>query len=296
MPVIESRPFLVPAQSAVEATIAVVEPEGPIDDVAKQWVPGHPLRVRARVALDPQFWADTQIPDGECINVVIVGICLSSRTMWRTECEVRRNEDGSGSAEGELELDGDSLAAEVSVDVWVIGPGRTGVGSNAAVHAGAKLWRMATPQSILLDDTASGFPTSAVSFAGTGRKDTQWSVVSPPHAEPHWSISSAVRLYVNTDRPECAELVEGRAPKAVYDAIQSDIHLVVLQRLASWLVIMDEAQMIAAANEDRESLAAFGGDIAGRMGVSLGEAMRLSTEDYSAFIARSRESLDGGVT
>jgi len=295
MTVIESRPFLAPSQNAVDASIAVVDPNVPVDEVAIHWAPGHPLRVRAQVSIRPQFWAETNIPEDERVNVVLVGTCLSSRTMWRAECDVRRSEDGGGSASGELELDGDSLAAEVSIDVWVIGPGRTGVGTDAAVHAGAKLWRMHSPQIVPLDDTASGFPTSAVSFATTGRKNTPWSVESPSNAEPHWSISSAVRLFVNTDRPNCTDLVEGRALQEVYDAIQTDIHLVVLQRLASWRVTMDEAQMLAAAEEDRGSLAAFGEEIAGRMGVSLWEAMRLSTEDYSAFVARSRESITGGV-
>ncbi len=294
MTVIESRPFLVPSPSAVEASVAVLEPDVPVDEVAEHWAPGNPLRVGVQVSFRPQFWTDTSIPDSERVTVVLVGTCLSSRTMWREECDVRRHDDGSGSASGQLELDGDSLAAEVTIDVWVIGPGRTGAGADAAVHAGAKLWRMRSPRIIPLDDTASGFPTSAVSFAATGRKNSLWSVESPPNAEPHWSISSAVRLYVNTDRPDCADLVEGRASQAVYDAIQTDIHMVVLQRLASWRVTMDESQMESAAAEDRGSLAAFGADIAGRMGVSLWEAMRLSTEDYSAFVSRSRESINGG--
>lgn len=288
----ESRPYLTPSSTSVQAFVELIEPDCDFEDAASHRTVGSSLTVGASVRLAPEFWADTAIDIDETVSVVITGTCLPSRTTWRTELRVERQADGSFGAVGTLTMDGDSLAAEVKIDVWVIGPARTAADKpDAPIHKGAKLWQLPAPISIGLDDTALGFPTSAISFSQTNRRRVLWSVESAPDAEPSWSISSGIRLYVNTDDSRCSGLIEGKASDDVYQALQSDVHIVILQTLAKWDDDLGPERISHLTEELPDSLAALGAKVAGAMGITIGEAMRLALADYSQLIARSRESL-----
>ena len=292
MATIESRPYLTPSPTSVQAVVELIEPDCGFEDVASHWTVGSPITVSARVQMAPDFWADTAIDIDDPVNVVITGTCLPSRTTWRTTLRVERQADGRFGAAGTLTMDGDSLAAEVKIDVWVIGPARTAADDlEAPIHKGAKLWQLPAPISVGLDDVAVGFPTSAVSFSQTNRRRVLWSVESAPDAEPSWSISSGIRLYVNTDDPRCSALIEGKASEDVYQALQSDVHICILQSLAKWDGDLSTERISRVAEELPDSLAALGAKVAGAMGITVGEAMRLALADYSQLIARSRESL-----
>lgn len=294
MAILESKPFLAPARSAVAAEIDVVEPAVAVEELANDWEPGQRIVLRCRAELSPDFWSQTGIPAGERVTLVGVATCLPARATWRSSAEFTER-DGAWVAETLVEIDGGVIAVEILADIWIIGPGRTGsTDPRNAVHAGAKLWQLSSPLKLGLESDYAAFPTTALSFAQTGRRDVPWIVEPTLEAEPSWSVSSAIRLYVNTDSQLASAILEGTATEDIYSLIQCDIHLVVLHKLASWRDAMTTRQMRDTAEHDHESLAALGVLLSRSIGLPLGEALRMSWEEPTNLIARSREALGFG--
>ncbi|MGV9193627.1 hypothetical protein ACQ143_04725 [Microbacterium sp. MC2] len=292
MAIIESRPFLTPVASSVEARISLV-PEGlDLERIAEDWVPGDDLTFRCVASLQDSFWAETLIDKDEEVSLVLIVACTPARARWRAQVPFEAV-DGVWRAELELVVDGGEIAVELTADVWVVGPGRTGSSSAAhAVHQAAKLWQRDSLMWIPLERASAGFPTSAVSFSGTGRRAVPWSVEIAADSEPGWSISGSVRLYVNTDLEICHSIVEGTASEDVYSAITCDIHLAVLHQIGSWRDSINGAALQATADDDHGCLAAMGANIALTLGLTLDEACRLAIEDPLGLATRSRESVE----
>lgn len=224
--------------------------------------------------------------------MVLVVACTSARARWREQATFKQVGD-RWEAELTLVIDGGEVAVDLTADAWIVGPGRTG-SSNAAhaVHRGAKLWQLDSPMWIPLEASSDDFPTSALSFSGTARRAIPWSVETVADAEPHWSISGAVRLYVNTDLDVCQPIVDGSASDGVYAAITCDIHLAVLHQIGLWRDSITGLALEATADNDHGSLAAMGANIALSLGLTLDEACRLAVEDPLGLAGRSRESVE----
>ena len=294
MAVLESKPFLAPASSAVLAQVDLVEPDCGIEDIAEAWEPGQRIVLRCRAELTPVFWEHTGIPRGEPVKLVGSATCLPARATWRAST-VFRERDGVWAAETLVEVDGGVIAVEILADVWVVGPARTGsTDPSNAVHAGAKLWQLPRPLTLELESDRASFPTTAMSFAQTGRRDVPWIVEPNLDADPAWSVSSAIRLYINSDSQLAPAILDGSAPEDTYALIQSDIHLVVFHRLAAWRDAVPPAKMEEIADHDHGSLAALGASLARALGIPLSEALRMSAEEPANLIARSREALRFG--
>lgn len=290
MPVVESRPFLTPPYSSVSSTIELVGPAS-VDQLPEVWSPGNSIVVRGVAILRADFWATTGIPPSDEVLLVGVASCLAARSRWRAQA-LFVEEDGAWVAKLELTADGDELAVELAVDLWVVGNGRTGSADNGrSVHRGAKLWQRSGPLVIPLDHSEAGFPTSAVSFSATGRRAVPWSVDFVAEAEPHWSISSSLRLYVNSDLDTCAAIVDGSAGDDVYAAIGCDIHSAVLHHLGGWSDSLDIGRLELLADDDPGCLAALGTSISSSLGISIDEACRLARDSPMQLSLRSREVL-----
>lgn len=296
MAVLESRPFLAPARSAVTTELEVIEPASTIEGLSDVWEPGQRIVLRCRAELAPEFWTQTGIPSTEPVMLVGNATCLPARATWRSSAAFAEN-DGRWTAETLVEIDGGVIAVEVLADVWVVGPARTGsIDQRNAIHPGAKLWQRASPAKIQLESDDAAFPTTAISFSQTGRGDVPWIVEPSLDADPTHSVSSAIRLYINSDSPLAEDILEGSATEDIYALIQSDIHLVVFHRLANWRDAMPPQQMEDIAEHDHETLAALGAALARDIGLPLSEALRLAKEEPTKLIARSREALRFGRT
>lgn len=294
MAVLESKPFLAPSRTAVTAGIEVVEPASTVEDISDTWEPGQRIVLRCRAELAPDFWTQTGIPPDEQIRLVGNATCLPARATWRSSA-LFSERDGTWVAETLVEIDGGVIAVEILADVWVVGPARTGSADpRNAIHAGAKLWQLLRPLKLELESDHAAFPTTAISFAQTGRRDVPWIVEPSLDADPTWSVSSAIRLYINSDSILAPSILDGTAPEDVYALIQSDIHLVVFHRLTNWRDTIPPSRMEHIADDDHGSLAALGASLARNIGIPLSEALRMSMEEPSNLIARSREALRFG--
>jgi len=292
MAITESRPFRTPSPQSVQTTLTLVSPTSDLTEFLDVWNPGDDLVLHATATLSEEFWEETTIPRDEEVQLVATASCIPARTRWRTQAPFVPA-DGVWRAEVELRVDGSELAVELLADLWVVGPGRTGSSNpRHAVHRNAKLWQLAVPASIPLEREESEFPTSATSFFASGRRATAWSIETTADAEPHRSISSSIRLYVNTDHEICHQIVDGTAPDDLYKAIESDIHLAVLHTLGKWRDAAPADRMEQIAADDPGSMAALGASIARSLGVSLDEGCRLAREDPIALLSRSREALE----
>ena len=294
MAVLESKPFLAPFSTSVRTSIDVIEPKSTIEQLADVWEPGQRIVLRCRAELAEDFWSQTGIPSSEEITMVGIATCLPARATWRSTARFLEK-DGTWIAETLVEIDGGVIAVEVLADLWVVGPGRTGSSDpRNTVHFGAKLWQLPRPLRLGLESDDAAFPTTAISFAQTGRRDVPWVVEPTADAEPAWKVSSAIRLYVNVDSHLAPSILDGTAPEDIYALIQSDIHLVVLHRLSNWRDSMTPHQMEQIAEEDHESLAALGLLLTQSIGLPLSESMRMSREEPANLIARYREALRFG--
>ena len=295
MAVLESKPFLAPFSASVSTSIEVLEPAALVEELADVWEPGQRIVLRCRAELAPDFWAQTGISSDEAITMVGIATCLPARATWRATARFTE-QDGVWSAEALVEIDGGVIAVEVLADIWIVGPGRTGsTDPRNAVHLGAKLWQLPRPLRLGLESDDATFPTTALSFAQTSRRDVPWVVEATPEAEPAWRVSSAIRLYVNVDSHLAREILEGTAAEDIYSLIQSDIHLVVFHKLANWRDTMTPRQMEDIAEHDHETLAALGLLLAQSIGLPLSEAMRMAREEPANLLARSREALRFGA-
>lgn len=296
MAVLESKPFLSPRRSSVSAEITLSEPDVAVEDLADTWEPGQRIVFRCRAELSPEFWDETEIDPSDEVTMVGIATCLAARSTWRASAKFTE-QDGVWVADVLVEVDGGVIAVEVLADIWVIGPARTGSSDpRNTVHAGAKLWQLPHPVRLGLESDDAAFPTTALSFAQTARRDVPWVVEPTPAADPSWTVSSAIRLYINADSQLAPQILDGTAAEDIYSLIQSDIHLVVFHQLASWQDTMSPRQMEEAAEGDHETLAALGVLLASGIGLPLSEALRMSLEEPMNLIARSRESLRFGGT
>lgn len=288
----ESRPYRTPSAASVQTHLAVAHPASDVQQISEVWSPGDDVVLRGRAILSDEFWVETGISSDEDVWLVAVATCTPARIRWRAESRFERT-DGLWSAEVELTATGNDLAVALTADLWVVGPGRT-ASSNPlhAVHRSAKLWQLAAPLTLALEREGSDFPTSALSFSATGRRAVPWLVEAVPDAEPHWSISSSVRLFVNTDLEICHQIVEGTAGNSLYSAIECDIHLAVLHLLGGWRDSLGGNQLLALGEEDYRCLAALGLSIATSLGLTIDEACRLAREDPMTLASRSREALN----
>lgn len=294
MAVLESKPFLAPSRTAVTAEIEVVEPATAGEDISDVWEPGQRIVLRCRAELTPDFWTQTGISTNEQVSLVGNATCLPARATWRSSA-LFSERDGAWVAETLVEIDGGVIAVEILADALVVGPARTGsTDPRNAIHAGAKLWQLPRPLKLALENDQAAFPTTAISFAQTGRREVPWVVEPSLDADPRWSVSSAIRLYINSDSNLAPSVLDGTAPEDVYALIQSDIHLVVFHRLTNWRDTIPPNQMENIAERDLDSLAALGASLARNIGIPLSEALRMSTEEPSNLIARSREALRFG--
>lgn len=291
MAIAESRPFRTPAAASVSTELWVVSRESASSTLSDVWNPGDDVVIRGTARLSDSFWSETMISPDEDVWLVCVASCTPARSRWRAQARFRDLE-GDWAAEIELTVDGSELAVELAADLWIVGPGRTASENPAhAIHKNAKLWHLPSPVVIKLERESSDFPTSAASFSETGRRGSPWVVETVAGAEAHWSISSSVRLFVNTDLEVCRDIVDGTARDDVYTAIECDIHLAVLHLLGGWRDSMRPEHMQAIAEDDSGTIAALGLSIARSLGLTLDEASRLAREDPIDLASRSREAL-----
>ncbi len=133
MAIAETRPFLTPAPRSVSTTLVVTSPgsESAISDV---WNPGDDVVVRGTATLGESFWGETTIPRDEDVWLVGIASCMPARSRWRTQ-SVFRMVDGVWTAAVELTANGSELAVELTVDLWIVGQGRTASQNPAnAIH------------------------------------------------------------------------------------------------------------------------------------------------------------------
>lgn len=294
MAVLEARPYLAPRSTAVKAELEIVEPASAVEDLADVWEPGQRIVLRCRAELAPEFWSQSGISSEERVMLVGSSTCLPARATWRSSADFTER-DGSWVAETLVEIDGGVIAVEILADIWVVGPARTGSDDpRNAIHEGAKLWQLPRPVKLELESEEAAFPTTAISFAQTGRGDVPWIVEPSLDADPTRNVSSAIRLYVNSDSDLAESILDGTASEDMYALIQSDIHLVVFHRLSHWRDAVPPQQMEEIAEQDHETLAALGAALARNIGLPLSEALRMAQEEPTKLIARSREALQFG--
>ncbi|GAA5144570.1 hypothetical protein GCM10025768_00470 [Microbacterium pseudoresistens] len=290
MPANESRPYRVPAQRSVTVRVRCVNPEVELNELPDEWEPGQDLVIRVSAELAPEFWDECGIPVDE--SVVLVGdvTCLVAREKWRGESPFAH--DGqTWSAEVEIKVDGDAVAVEALLDVAVVGPGRTGHPDPArGVHHAARLWSLPATIKIPFERLGEAFPTSAVSFAETGRRRVPWQVDVAHDAEPAWGLSSAMRLYVNIDLAAAETILDGSAPRWIYQAIQADIYSAALFQLAAVRDGYSPTFVAECAETDVTSFAAFCSHVASVLGFDLELALRIASEDAMNLIDRAREA------
>lgn len=291
MAIAESRPYRTPAASSVVTDLGVVWPTSDIDQLSEFWNAGDDVAIRASATLAGSFWEETGISPSEDVLLVAIVSCTPARARWRSQTHFRE-QDGVWRADLELKADGSELAVELTADLWVVGPGRTASPNPMnAIHQSAKLWQLPSPISLRLERDEADFPTSATSFSATGRRSVPWVLEIATDAEPHWSISSSIRLFVNTDLEICRQIVDGDAIEDVYKAIECDIHLGVLHFLNGWRSSIRANRIRDIADEDLGSVAALGLSIASSLGLTLEEGCRLAAEDPMTLVSRSREAL-----
>lgn len=291
MVIAESRPFRTPAASSVVTDLDVVWPTTDLHQLSEVWSPGDDVVIRASATLAESFWHETGISPGEDVGLVAIVSCMPARTRWRAQARFNER-DGVWRADLDLKADGSELAVELTADLWVVGPGRTGSADPInAIHESARLWQLPSPLTLRLERDEADFPTSATSFGATGRRSVPWTLEIATDAEPHWSISSSIRLFVNTDFEVCRQIVDGDAPEDVYKEIECDIHLGVLHFLSGWRTSIRADRMQDIADDDFGSVAALGLSITSSLGLTLEEGCRLATEDPMTLLSRSREAL-----
>lgn len=290
MPAIESRPYRVPLQRSVVAQVTCIRPAVEIDDLPDVWEPGQDLTLRVAAELGPAFWEESDIPEGEPVTLVGVVTCLAARTRWR-ETAVFERSDGIWSAAVDIDVDGDAVAVEALVEISVVGSGRTGHSDpSRAVHRSARLWRSPSAVKVPFERLGEVFPTSAVSFSTTGRRRVPWFVDVAHDAEPGWGLTSAMRLYVNTDFPVAEQILDGAAEQWIYQAMQTDIYTAALFHLATVRDGYSSSTIAEYAETEVTSFAAFCDHVAAALGFELEVALRLAREEPMQVLERAREA------
>lgn len=291
MPAIESRPYRVPGQQSVTASVQALSPDVALDEIPDHWEPGHDLVFRITATLSPAFWQETEIDQNEDLTLTGTITCLAARTRWRAAAVFRSREEDHWTANVDIAVDGSAVAVELLIDVAVVGPGRTGHPDPVrAIHRAARLWGLPAAVRAPLEKLGDVFPTSAVSFSTTGRRRVPWSVDISHDAEPHWGLSSAIRLYINTDLTVGEDILEGSAHPSAYQAIQADILSAALLHLATVREGYSMAVISESIENDVSSFAAFCAHVAAKLGFDLEVALRLAREEPMQLVERAREA------
>ncbi|WBU38030.1 hypothetical protein [Homoserinibacter sp. YIM 151385] len=289
MTAVETRPYATPSRTAVEVDVSMVAPRVDFESVAESWSPGQGVMVRASAALATTFWSESFMPEGEPVWLVGTMTCAAAKVSRREQAQFHWV-DGAWRASVDVGLDGDDIAVELVVDWSVVGDGRTGSrDSTRSIHRGARLWQAPESTVVRLERDGGGFPTSALSFEATGRRRVPWAVEVRNDAAVESRITSAVRLFVNTDLRVSDDIVDGGAGDDTYLAIGADIHLAVLHFLGSVATPLRELERVAESKVD--SMAALGFSIADSLGLTVETARNLACDDPTGLLARSREVL-----
>lgn len=290
MPAIESRPYRVPAQRSVVPNVEVLSPEIALEEIPDAWEPGQDLIFRVTAELLPEFWQETGIDQDDEVTLVGTVTCLAARTRWRGSAGFNAQDD-SWVATVDVTVDGSAIAVELLIDVAIVGPGRTGhPDPTRAVHRSAQLWSMPESVRAPLEHLGDVFPTSAVGFSTSGRRRIPWSVEVSHDAEPHWELSSAIRLFINTDLDVGEDILSGDAHPSVYQAIQADILSAALLHLASVRDGYSMATIAESIETNVSSFAAFCAHLSAKLGFDLEVALRLARDEPMQLIERAREA------
>lgn len=278
MPIIPLMPFRTPSASSVQIDLSLVSPDVPFDKLSRHWDPSVDLRVRAFGSVREAFWAETGISAGERTLLSFTAVCRATKTEWSAQSSLVP-EEGSWSAQCELELGGLQLAGDVELRASIVGRGRTGhPDPRYSFHEGARLWS-ARPRTIELEPSASIFPVTAVSFEGTQRRPIIWSVETGAAADPAAHISESLRLFVNSDLTEGIDLAQGKAPEWLMSSVRTDIQMRTFAVLSQFFDGRSSDELTITAERHRESIAAMGLHTAQQLGLSLDGVLRQFQDD-----------------
>ncbi|WP_417555694.1 hypothetical protein [Microbacterium sp.] len=270
--------------------MSLLSPAVSLEELPDVWEPGQDLVFHITSELSPEFWTETGIPHTDKVTLVGSVTCLAARTRWRGAASFELV-DGRWLATLDVEVDGSAIAVEALIDITVVGPGRTGHPDPMfALHRAARLWTLPSAIRVPFERLGDVFPTSAVSFSATHRLRVPWSVDVAHDAEPQWGLTSAVRLYINTDMLVGEQILDGTAPRSIFQAIQADIFCAVLLHLASVRDGYSMTSIIESAEDDIESFAAFCAHVSSTLGFDLEIALRLCLEEPMQLIERAREA------
>lgn len=284
MVAIETRPYKTANSSSVDTVVSVVSPELAGAKLSNVWQTGQDIEFEFQATVKENFWRETEVPWNKEVTVVGIASCPVARKRWAIRKTITFAFADSPIILP-LRIPGNEIAHELRVDLWVVGPGVVG---NGAVHEGAKLWELKDQLSYALESGEQAFPTSAISFAESGRPNLPWIVEIDPEAKPNWNIQSCLRLYVNTDLPIAKDILDEKAPVDVYTQITHDIYFATIQSIAQWAgqsgYFIDDLEQIAEDNY--ESLAALATAASEKIGASLGNTIsRIHENPYSLLLS-----------
>ena len=149
----------------------------------------------------------------------------------------------------------------------------------AAYRRGSRLLTPSATHTIILEGSASTFPTEAFDFASAGLpQDAAWKLQFEPDSldEPYLG---AVRLLVNSHHPQAVEILSGR-PSLTQSVL---FHDVVEQLLVTAAVTFDDVSRDFVADSVGDALNHLA---VAYLGVSLGAAMSLLRSDRSETLCR----------
>lgn len=278
MPIIPLMPFRTPSVSSVQIETSLVTPGVPFEKLSRHWDSSMDLRVRAFGTVRDSFWAETGISADERTMLSFTAVCRATKTEWSAQATLAPGE-GVWSAQCELELGGLQLAGDVELRASIVGRGRTGhPDPRFAFHEGARLWS-ARPRVVELEPSGSIFPVTAVSFEGTQRRPNIWSVETGAAVDPAAHISESLRLFVNSDLTEGAELARGRAPEWMMSSVRTDIQMKTFTVLSQFFDGRSSDELVTTAERNRESIAAMGLHTALQLGLTLDGVLRRFQDD-----------------
>lgn len=290
MAVLESRPYRTALPHSASASITLLEPDVSLEDLSTSWRPGLTIRIAVDIEVQASFWQETGASPWDGIILVASAVCLPARAAWRATAPIDAGRP-EGAVRAVVEVDGEVVAGEVQLEVWLAGPGRTNTGgATDTLHLGAKLWQSAAPVRLVLTDDRSVFPTIVLPFASTGRPEVPWMVEYTGDAEPSWSVDASLRLCLNSRLASTARIAAGTVEGHIYELIRADIRMAAVRALAACSTGMSPDYLDALAAENPESLAGLGVQSAAAMGLTTAQALRMAVDDPLLLMAYSREA------
>ena len=287
MTTIETRPYLTASQQSVRADVHLITPDVPLDRLHTVMGPTVDIRIGCWAQLHKRFWLETGVSPSSGVRLMLRLACLSSKSQWTTLADFVEDA-GTWFSKAEFAPPTGSLAGEIEVELSVVGPGVPGISSAVLQHRGARLWEWRpSPFRILLEERVGLFPVSTVSFSASRWRSIPWSVEVNPQCDPGWSISNAIRVYINEDMLGVTKLLDPSPESGTIESLEVDIMVATLHSLAKMPEDkVDGIQSIAGM--DSESFAALGASFAKRLGIPLREALRLSIQEPLDLIHRAR--------